>query len=129
MIFAGRKEKCIDEIIQGDSSSFVSRIDLLLEMDGDRGTHGGMRFRGEHLEAVRVWFRSPVLRVLLRPILSNALVTAVTHEEDNHNHPAEHRPASKRTTYHSSENNHSTGEGMGTIERVYLARANLSRHA
>lgn len=92
-------------------------------MDGNRDTHGGMRFRGEHLEAVRVWFRSPVLRVLLRPILSNALVTAVAHEEDNHNNPAQHRPASKRITYHSSENNHSTGEGMGTIEpRIFSAR-------
>lgn len=89
-------------------------------MDGNRDTHGCMRFRGEHLEAVRVWFRPPVLRILLRPILSNALVTAVTHEEDNHNHPAEHRPAS--ITYHSSENNHSIGEGMGTIERIFSAR-------
>lgn len=66
-------------------------------------THGDVRFRGEHLEAVHVRFRSPVLRVLLRPILSNALVTAVAHEQNDHNHPAEHRPARTRAAYRESE--------------------------
>lgn len=50
-----------------------------------------MRFCGENLEAVNVRFRSPVLRVLLRPVLPYVLVTTVAHKGDDHDHAAEHR--------------------------------------
>ena len=43
-------------------------------------THSSVCFRGEDLEAVHVWFGPPVLRVLLRSVLPDALVTAVAHQ-------------------------------------------------
>lgn len=78
-------------------------------------THRRVRFRGENLQAVDVRFRPPVLRVLLRPVLPDALVTAVAHQRDDHNHAAEHRPA-KQTARLAIQ---SIGERPG---RIFSAR-------
>jgi len=49
-----------------------------------------MRVHSEDLQAVNVRLGSPVLRVLLRPVLPDVLVAAVAYEHHHHDHTADH---------------------------------------